>query len=105
VLIPHVSEKKMSLGQGSGAAPMGMRNIITLADKAYKCLGHGIHMKSSISAHIFLLAVIIYVDDTDLLHWAKFYGVSGNEFVQTVQNATTDWGMLVQATGSAIKPG
>jgi hypothetical protein len=28
----------MSLGQGSGAAPMGMRNIITLADNAYKRL-------------------------------------------------------------------
>jgi hypothetical protein len=25
----------MSLGQGSGAAPMGMRNIITIADNAY----------------------------------------------------------------------
>jgi hypothetical protein len=28
----------MSLGQGSGAAPMGLRNIITLADNAYKRL-------------------------------------------------------------------
>jgi hypothetical protein len=81
----------MSLGQGSDAAPMGMRNIITLADNAYKRLGHGINMESSISARIFLLAAIIYVDDTDLLHWAKFYGISDEEFVQSIQTATTDW--------------
>jgi hypothetical protein len=61
-------------------------------------------MKASIRARIFLLAAIIYVDDTDLLHWAKFYGVSDEKFVQTVQGTTTDWGMLVQATGDAIKP-
>jgi hypothetical protein len=94
----------MSLGQGSGTAPMGMRNIITLADNAYKRLGHGINMESSISAPIFLLAAIIYVDDTDLLHWAKFYGISDKKFVQCIQTATTDWGMLVQATGGALKP-
>jgi hypothetical protein len=54
----------MSLGQGSGAAPMGLRNIITLADNAYKRLWHAINMESAISARIFLLAAITYVDDT-----------------------------------------
>eukprot|EP00956_Cyclotella_meneghiniana_P036851 scaffold131293_cov46-Cyclotella_meneghiniana.AAC.1 len=64
--------KLMGLGQGSGAAAGGMRNIITLVDNAYKRLGHGMEAKSSLAGRIFLLAAIIYVDDTDLLHWAKF---------------------------------
>ena len=96
--------KLMGLGQGSGAAPGGMRNIITLVDNAYKRLGHGMEAKSSLAGRIFLLAAIIYVDDTDLLHWAKFYGISDDEFVAQIQQATTDWGMLVQATGGAVKP-
>jgi hypothetical protein len=94
----------MSLGQGSGAAPMGMYNIITLADNAYKRLGHGINMQTAISMRIFLLAAIIYVDDTDLLHWSKFYGIEDKEFLADAQAYTIDWCMLVQATGGAVKP-
>eukprot|EP00956_Cyclotella_meneghiniana_P028760 scaffold67902_cov49-Cyclotella_meneghiniana.AAC.1 len=94
----------MSLGQGSGAAPMGMRNIITIATNAYKRLGHGIHMQTAISQRLLLLAAIIYVDDTDLLHWGRFYGIDDEEFLADAQAATIDWCMLVQATGGAVKP-
>jgi hypothetical protein len=31
----------MGLGQGSGAAPMGMRGVVTLVVNSYKTLGHG----------------------------------------------------------------
>ena len=99
-----LESRLMSLGQGSGAAPMGMRCIITLADNAYKRLGHGMSCKSAIHQRIFILAAIIYVDDTDLFHWAQEYGISDEVFQQDVQRATTDWGMIVQATGGAIKP-
>ena len=91
-----LGSKLMGLGQGS--------NIITLVDNAYKRLGHGMEAKSNITGRIFLLAAIIYVDNTDLLHWAKFYGISDDEFVAQIQQATNDWGMLVQATGGAVKP-
>lgn len=94
----------MGLGQGSGAAPIGMRCVITLADNAYKRLGHGINITSSISARVFILAAIIYVDDTDLLHWGKEYGISDADFLEDVQRATFDWSKIVQATGGAIKP-
>eukprot|EP00956_Cyclotella_meneghiniana_P026710 scaffold58429_cov56-Cyclotella_meneghiniana.AAC.2 len=92
----------MSLGQGSGAAPMGMRNIITIATNAYKRLGHGIRMQTAISQRLLLLAAIIYVDDTDLLHWGRFYGIDDEEFLADAQAATIDWCMLVQATGGAV---
>eukprot|EP00956_Cyclotella_meneghiniana_P022380 scaffold42322_cov25-Cyclotella_meneghiniana.AAC.4 len=100
----QLGSKLMGLGQGSGAAPGGMRNIITLVDNAYKRMGHGMAATSSISGRILILAAIIYVDDTDLLHWAKFYGIEDEEFVRQVQDANTDWGMLVHATGGAVKP-
>jgi hypothetical protein len=45
----------MNLGQGSGAAPIGMRNIITLTDNAYKRLGHGMYNRSAINQRLFLL--------------------------------------------------
>ena len=60
-----------------------------------KRLGDGMEAKSSLAGRIFLLAAIIYVNDTDLLHWAKFYGISDDEFKAQIQQATTDWGMLV----------
>lgn len=91
------------LGQGSGAAPIGMRNMVTLATNAYKRLGHGFNSKSSITERIFLLAAIIYVDDTDLIHWGDFYDISDDDFHQKIQLATNDWGRLVEATGGALK--
>jgi hypothetical protein len=59
--------------------------MITLADNAYKRLGHGLEARTLITARLFLLAAIIYVDDTDLLHWGKFYGISDEDFQATVQ--------------------
>eukprot|EP00956_Cyclotella_meneghiniana_P038869 scaffold161364_cov40-Cyclotella_meneghiniana.AAC.1 len=56
----QLGSKLMGFGQGSGAAPGGMQNIVTLVDNAYKRLGHGMAATSSISGRIFLLAAIIY---------------------------------------------
>jgi hypothetical protein len=47
-------DRLMSLGRGSGAAPIGMRNIITLTDNAYKCIGHGMYTPSAINQRLFL---------------------------------------------------
>lgn len=43
------------------------------------------------------------MDDTDLIHWAKFYGISDEEFISDVQEGLADWGMLVQASGGSLK--
>jgi hypothetical protein len=95
--------KLMGLGQGSGAAPLGMRGVVTLAINAYKTLGHGMQVPFSRSQRLLYLAAIIYVDDTDLLHWGKFYGIEDTEFLTDVQDAINDWGKLIQATGGSIK--
>ena len=93
----------MGLGQGSGAALMGMRGVVTLAVNSYKTLGHGMTATMSRSQRIVLLAAIIYVDDTDLLHWGEFYGISDTAFLSRIQRAINDWGKLLQATGGSIK--
>jgi len=47
-----------------------------------------------------LLAV--YADDSDLLHIAEVL-TTGDEFLAKIQQATSDWGGLVQATGGSLK--
>ena len=53
---------------------------------------------------MFILAAVMYVDDTDLLHWAPSPTTSSTELVKQAQAATNDWGSLGQATGGALKP-
>ncbi len=62
-----------------------------------------VYNRSAINQCLFLLAAIIYVDDTNLIHWAKFYGISDEEIISDVQEGVTDWGMLVQASGGSLK--
>lgn len=80
-----------------------MRGVVTLAVNSYKTLGHGMTAKISQSQRVVLLAVIIYVDDKDLLHWGNFYGISDSAFLSRIQRAINDWGKLLQATGGSIK--
>ena len=47
---------------------------------------------------------ILYVDDSDILHVASSPTTSEEDFLASVQTATTDWGKLVQATRGYLKP-
>ena len=51
----------------------------------------------------FLLAAIMYVDDTDLLHWAPNSRCTVEKLIEQVQEETTQWGMLAQSTGGILK--
>lgn len=57
-------------GQGSGAAPAAFSAISALVVNAYRRMGNGAKLTSSYTARMFCLAAVMYVDDTDLLHWA-----------------------------------
>ena len=50
-----------------------------------------------------LLAAVMYVDDTDLLHWAETYAMTSEELIEMIQNATMDWGNLDQASEGLLK--
>jgi hypothetical protein len=92
------------LGQGNGAAPPAFTAVSTLLILAYVSMGHGVQVESAISGVLFTIAAILYVDDTDLLLWAKTSGMSDAQFLQQVQSAVTDWGMLALASGGSLRP-
>ena len=70
---------------------------------AYKRSGNGARLTPARTARIFVLAAILYVDDTDLLHWAESKHSSVEELIEQMQNETTQWGMLAQSTGGYSK--
>ena len=51
-----------------------------------------------------MIAAILYVDDTDLLHRRQPEHSSVEEFFSYVQEATYLWAKLLQATGGNLKP-
>ncbi len=67
-------------------------------------MGHGAHIYLSYLHRLFILAAVMYVDDTYLLHWPTSSCTSPEELIKHVQNATTDWGNLSQASRGILKP-
>ena len=92
------------LGQGNGAAPPAFTAVCSLLIMAYVKMGHGVTITSRVAGVFFVIAAIIYVDDTDLLHWVKSDTMSDEEFFDQVQQATLDWGHLAIASGGSLKP-
>lgn len=90
--------------QGSGSAGSAFSALSHLIVNAYKRMGHGAKLTSSYTARLFLLAAVMYVDDTDILHWAESQTTTDDELVAQVQQAQNDWGLLSQATGGILKP-
>ena len=70
---------------------------------AYKRLGHGATLTSSLMARIYLLASALYVDNGDWLHTEDEPTTSDKDMLEKVQLATTDFERLAQATGGALK--
>jgi hypothetical protein len=93
----------MGLTQGSCASPPVWTAISTMILLAYRRAGHGVLMRTAWSGLALLIAAILYVDDTDLLHMN-----SDREdttlFLRRVQAALTLWAKLLQATGGSLKP-
>ena len=46
----------------------------------------------------------MFMDDTDLLHWASSPDTSDEDFIKKVQAASDDYGTISQATGAILKP-
>ena len=53
---------------------------------------------------MFILAVIMYVVDTDLLHWSPPPNTTDEEFTKETQVASNGYGTTSQATGTILKP-
>ena len=71
---------------------------------AYKEMGNSCMYTSCITGAVFILAAIIYVNDTDLLLCAQDPVAPDEVFFQAIQKAINDWAMIVMATGGSLKP-
>jgi hypothetical protein len=77
--------------------------LSSLIVNAYRRMGHGANVQSSLTGRPFHLSAVIYVDDMDLLHWPECAGTSPEELIAHVQQATMDYGKLAQASGGILK--
>ncbi|KAL7506391.1 hypothetical protein ACHAXN_003689 [Cyclotella atomus] len=91
------------LGQGNGMAPSGFTAVSLLMDESYKCLGRASIFAGAWSGVLFILAAIIYVDDTDLLILSRSRDQTLDDFFQQTKDAVMDWGLIMQATGGYLK--
>ena len=94
----------MGLTQGSGASPGVWTAVSTLIIGAYKHEGFGAQLVGGWSPESISLATQLYVDDTDLLHNRVNAQDSQEMLVPWVQEATTHWANLLQATGGNLNP-
>lgn len=97
------NDPTFGLGQGNGMAPSVFSSVSSLMVESYKRLGHASTFTGAWSGFIFILAAILYVDDTDLLIIGKKLDMSLDEFFAQTQEAVLDWGKIVQATGGYLK--
>jgi hypothetical protein len=74
----------LGLGQGSGASPPGFMALSSLIINAYRCLGHVAKILSSYSSCLFHLSAVMYVNNTDLLHWPESAMVEPKELIAQV---------------------
>ena len=98
-----VEAPNSGLGQGSGASPPGFLALSSLIVNAYRRLGHGARVLSSHTRRLFHLTAVIYVDDTDLLHWPSSPHTEPEELVEHVQDSTGDYSHLANASGGILK--
>jgi hypothetical protein len=83
----------LGLGQGSGASFLAFMALSSLIVNAYCRMGHGARICLSYVSCTFLLSTVMYVNNTDLLHWPQSSGMSPEELITHVQQVT--WIMAV----------
>ncbi len=71
---------------------------------AHKKKGHGIHFLCPITKLKSYIAGVIYVDDTDLIHFRMEETEDALDAFFGIQEAITNWGKLLLASGGALKP-
>jgi hypothetical protein len=90
--------------QGNAASGPGFTALSSLIVKAYLRNGYGAQIYSSYYKQLLLLAAIMYVDDTDLIHWSRTPDCNPEKLIAAAQTTTYAWGGLVIATEAAMKP-
>jgi hypothetical protein len=97
-------ERLAGYGQGNAAAGPGFTAMSSLIVNAYLCNGFGARIYSSYYKCLLILAAVMYVNDTDLVHWSSLPSCTPVELIAAAQTTTYAWGGLAIATGAAMKP-
>ncbi len=97
-------ERLAGFGQDNAATGPGFTAMSSLIVNAYLHDGFGAQIYSSYYKQLLLLATDMYVDDTDLIHWAWCPSCSPDQLIAAAQITTYTWGGLAIATGAAMKP-
>jgi hypothetical protein len=96
--------KTQGLCQGNGAAPAGWTVVSIAILNAHKKKGHGATFLCPISHVTAQLAAILFVDDTDVIHFRMDADESVLEAHRQLQDSVLSWGNLLIATGGSLKP-
>ncbi len=96
--------KTQGLGQGNGASPAGWAVVSICIINAHKKKGHGAHFVCPITKLRSHIAGVIYVDDTDLIHFRMDKQEDTSDTLYGLQEAILNWGKLLLALGGELKP-
>jgi hypothetical protein len=97
-------DRNIGLGQGNTTAGPAFLALSALIIIVYLRDSHGVCILTSLSHTPTVLAGVIYVDDTDLVHSTPSVKATPTELITHLQQSTNAWGGLVIATGAALKP-
>ena len=99
-----LSIKTQGLCQRNGASPAGWGVVSICILSTHKKKGHGAHFTCPITKLKSHIPGIIYVDNTDLVHFRMDEDQGKDEAFFNLQEAITNREKLLLATGGALKP-
>jgi hypothetical protein len=99
-----MEDRMQGYGQGNAAAGSGFLAISAQIVNAYLQDGHGSQTLTSYSHCLLILAAILYVNNTNMIHTMPSVTATAQELISHTQEATNTWGRLAIATGAALKP-
>jgi hypothetical protein len=94
----------LGLGQGNAAVGPGFMALSAQFVNAYLQDGHGSWTMMSYTFRLHILAAVLYVDDTDLIHMTALIMATQSDLIRQSQILTDAWGGLAIATGAALRP-
>ena len=100
----RIEMRTQGLCQGNGAAGAGWAVVNITIISAHKKKGHGVHFLCPITKLKSHIAGVIFVDDTDLMHFRMDRIEDELEVLYHLQESITNWGKLLIASGGALKP-
>jgi hypothetical protein len=99
-----IEDHTLGLGQGNAAAGPGFMVLSAQIVNAFLRNRHGARTMTSYAFHLFVLAAVLCVDDTDSIHMTALVTALPSNLVQQSQILMNAWGGLAIATGASLKP-